>query len=178
MMSIAIKAAAAVLAAAGLAFTAADEEAMGLAYTVDNKVSVLTEENVAEHAAIVFHRADRNQDGSIDADEYASLSIAAAELARLNGFVVIESDDGAPGLLSIASAAPASLSRAEHARIDAVARNVFYRHAGDNGKMSEQEYADAQRAVFDAADFNNNGVLKRGELEVFAQRQALIATGV
>lgn len=176
MMSVALKSAAALFAAAGLAATSVDDFTGAPAYG-DGHVKALTEDAVAAHASTIFHRADRDQNGFLDADEYASLSIVAAELARLNGFVVIESDDG-PATLTLASTGPAALSRAEHIRIDAVARSAFYTSAGEDGRMSESEYLSAQRASFDAADFNANGVLRRGELEAFAQRQALATMGV
>ncbi len=174
MMTFVIKSAAAVLAAAGLAYTSASD--LPEAYSGD-ALKALTEEALADHAATVFHRADRNQDGALDADEYAALAIVSAELARLNGFIVIESEAG-PARVTLAGFAPASLSAAEHARVDAVARNVFYLHAGDDGRLNEDEFTNAQQGVFDAADFNRNGVLRRGELEVFAQRQAMLAAGV
>ena len=176
MISIAMKTAAAVIAAAGLAYTSADD-APGAAYGEDGRLKLLTEEVLATHAQTVFHRADRDQDGALDNDEYAALSIVSAELARLNGFVVIEGEAG-PSTVSISGAPSSALSQADHVRIDAVARSTFYLHAGNDGRMDESEYASAQRAVFDGADFNGNGVLKRGELAVFARRQALMTAGV
>ena len=175
MMSVALKSVAALAAAAGLAYKAADETALAPAY--GDSVRTLSADAVATHAALVFQRADRDQDGALDADEYASLSVVSAELARLNGFVVIEGEEG-PATVAIASGAPSALSHAEYIRIDAVARSAFYLHAGDDGRLSEEEFANGQRAVFDAADFNRNGVLRRGELEAFAQRQALLTAGV
>lgn len=176
MISIAMKTAAAVIAAAGLAYTSADDAAPGAAYGDDNQLKSLTEDVLATHAQTIFQRADRDQNNILDNNEYAALSIVSAELARLNGFVVIESDTG-PATVAISGPA-AALSQAEHARIDAVARSTFYLHAGNDGRMDKREYANAQRAMFDVADFNGNGVLKRGELSVFAQRQALISAGV
>ena len=176
MFSIAAKTAAAMLAAAGLAYTSADDKLSGAAYG-DDHVTSLSEDQLADHAAAVFNRADRDQNGALDSDEYASLSIVSAELARLNGFVVIESANG-PATVALAGMTPAALSPSEHVRVDAVARSTFYLYAGDDGLMSENEYTIAQRSIFDVADFNRNGVLKRGELQAFANRQALISTGV
>jgi hypothetical protein len=174
MMTIVMKSAAAVLAAAGLAYTSAGDAPPAYG---DEGLKALTEEALADHAANVFQRSDRNQDGALNTDEYAALAIVSAELARLNGFIVIEGATG-PARVTLAGYAPASLSAAEHARIDAVARSAFYLHAGDDGSMSEEEFTNAQQGVFDAADFNRNGVLRRGELEVFAQRQAMMSAGV
>ncbi len=176
MISVAMKIAAAAVAAAGLAYTSAETALSGAAYGDEDRLTALTEAALVEHAAAVFQRADRDQSGALDNDEYAALSIVSAELARLNGFVVIESADGF-GTLALSGSTPSALSQIEHVRVDAVARSTFYQHAGDDGLMSEQEYADAQRAVFDVADFNRNGVLKRGELKAFAHRQALLSAG-
>ncbi len=175
MFSVALKTAAAMLAAAGLAYTSADDK-LSAAYG-DDHVASLSEDQLADHAAAVFNRADRDQNGALDSDEYASLSIVSAELARLNGFVVIETANG-PATVALAGMTPAALSPAEHVRVDAVARSTFYLHAGDDGLMSEDEYTSAQRSIFEVADFNRNGVLKRGELQAFANRQALVSTGV
>lgn len=175
MMSIIFKSTAAILAAAGLAVSAGEDALSGPAYS--DSLAELTEESFASHAAVVFQRTDRNQDGYLQVDEFAAFSIVSAELARLNGFVVIEDENG-PATLEIAGYSPSALSRSEHIRIDAVARNTFFLHAGDDGVMSEDEFTDAQRASFDAADFNRNGVLRRGELEAFAYRQAHMSVGV
>lgn len=177
MISVAMKTAAAVIAAAGLAYTSADDLVSDPAYGDEDRLRALTEDALIDHASAIFQRADRDQDGVLNANEYAALSIVSAELARLNGFVVIEGAEG-PATVTLAATAPAALSRAEHVRVDAVARSTFYTHAGDDGQMNEEEYARAQRAMFDVADFNRNGVLQRGELEVFAQKQALLSTGV
>lgn len=177
MISIALKTAAAVIAAAGLAYTSAEEAVSGEAYGAESRLKSLTEEALGVHAQTVFHRADRDQSGSLDNNEYAALSIASAELARLNGFVVIEGGNG-PTTVSLSETASSALSPAEHVRIDAVARSTFYLHAGNDGRIDENEFANAQRAMFEVADFNSNGVLKRGELAVFARRQALMSAGV
>ncbi len=176
MISVAMKTAAAVIAAAGLAYTSAEETLSGAAYGDNDRLTSLTEGALAEHAATVFQRADRDQNGALNSDEYAALSIVSAELARLNGFVVIEGADG-PGTLALSGFTPSALSPTEHVRVDAVARSTFYLHAGDDGLMSENEYTNAQRAIFDVVDFNRNGVLKRGELKAFAHRQALVSAG-
>jgi len=174
MMSVLFKSALAVAAAAGLAYTSADD-LTGSPYD-DGEVKSLNQAALEDHAAALFQRADRNQDSVLDADEYATLAIVSAELSRLNGFVVIEGEQG-PATLKLASARPASLGAAEHARIGAVSRAMFYAGAGDDAKMSEAEFIASQRAIFDAADFNGNGVLHRGELAVFAGRQAMTLTG-
>ncbi len=177
MISVAMKTAAAAIAAAGLAYTSAEEALSGPAYGDDDRLTALTEEALAEHATAVFTRADRDRSGALNSDEYAALSIVSAELARLNGFVVIESENG-HGTLALAGLTPSALSQSEHVRVDAVARSAFYRHAGNDGLMDAQEYANAQQAMFEVADFNRNGVLKRGELKAFANKQALVSAGV
>lgn len=175
MLSIAFKTATAAIAAAGLAFASADELTLGSPYDGE-KLKWLDETALTDHASAVFQRADLDQSGALNADEYAALAIISAELARLNGFVVIETSAG-PSTVPLRSTAPASMSGAEHARIDAVARSNFYNAAGEDGRMDEEEYLSAQRAVFDAADFNANGSLRKAELELFAERQAMTQIG-
>lgn len=175
MISIAFKITTAVIAAAGLAFASADDLASSSPYDGE-QLKLLDEAVLTDHASTVFQRADFDQNGTLNADEYATLAIISAELARLNGFVVIETSAG-PSTVSLRSTAPASLSGAEHTRIDAVARSMFYNAAGDDGRMDEAEYIVAQRAVFDQADFNSNGALRKAELELFAERQAMTQIG-
>jgi EF hand len=165
-----IKSAAAIAAVAGLAFASADELAPGAAYG-DAALSSLTQAELADHALRVFERADRNGDQALDVDEYTALSVVTAELAQLNGFIAIETEDE-PSLIALPGASPSALSRSEHIRINAVAQHAFYAYAGGDGRIDADEFVAAQSALFNAADRNGNGMLKRRELGVFAQRQA------
>lgn len=170
-----MKSAAAVAAAAGLAFAAV--EADDLAGPYDGaSLRTLSEAELADHAGRVFSRADIDGNGALDADEYTALTVVTAELARLNGFVVVEKGEEA-GVIELPTAQPASLPRSEHIRIAAVAQNTFYVFAGDDGRMSADEFAASQGALFQAADLNRNGKLARKELSVFAQRQASMTIG-
>ncbi|MEM8772761.1 MAG: hypothetical protein AAGD92_14035 [Pseudomonadota bacterium] len=175
MLTLAMKSVAALAAAAGLAYTAAEDAPLGSPYD-ESALKVLTEAQIADHASLVFARADFDQDGKMNADEFAALSIVTAELALLNGFIVIENADD-PGTVALGETTPQALSPAEHVRIEAVARNVFYHHAGEDGELSEDEFIASERAKFAAADLNNNGALRRGELRIFAQRQANLSVG-
>lgn len=173
LSSVAVKTAAAIAAVAGLAFAAVDgPDAYG-----DARLRSLTEADVAGHAARVFARADMDQSGALDADEYTALSVITAELARLNGFIVIERED-APGVIELSAAEPAALPEAEQIRIAAVSRNAFYVFAGLDGEMTREEFAAAQGSLFASADLNGNGKLARRELALFAQRQANFTSGV
>lgn len=162
----------AVAAVAGLAFTT---DGVPGAYD-DSSIAKLSQADVAAHAERVFARADMDQDHALSADEYTALTVITAELAHLNGFVVIEKEDGvatAPLLVST----HAALSPAEQTRIAAVARKAFYIFAGEDGRMSADEFSASQQFSFEAADLNQNGELAKQELSVFAQRQASIAVG-
>jgi len=166
----------AIAAVAGLAMTSVENLDNRAAYD-DTTVSKLTRSDVEDHAARVFVRADLDSDRRLNADEYTALTIVTAELAHLNGFIVIETG----GQLSTASASgvsSAALSPGEQARIEAVARGRFYTFAGDDGVMDIGDFTRAQSMIFDAADFNQNGVLARRELNAFAQQHAHVTTSV
>lgn len=174
IMPVLMKSAAAAAAVAGLAFAAVETE-IPAAYDGDF-LRTLSEAELAAHAGNVFSRADMDENGALDADEYTALSVVTAELARLNGFVVVERQDKV-GVIALPAAQPASLPRSEHIRIAAVARHTFYAFAGEDGRMSADEFAASQGALFQAADLNRNGRLARKELSIFAQRQASLTIG-
>jgi len=176
MASLIINFAAGVAAVAGLALSSIDGAVSQNAYDGD-AVAKLTRADIEAHAAHVFARADRDGNASLNADEYTALTIVTAELAHLNGFIVIENDSDyavapAPGVTG------AALSSSEQARIEAVARGRFYMFAGNDGVMDANEFKRAQNMIFEAADFNNNGVLARRELSAFAHHHANVTTGV
>lgn len=140
-------------------------------------VTRLSETDVASHALHSFMRADRDMDQALDVDEFAALSIVTAELAHLNGFIAID-NGGAVRTIALPVAAPVALSATDHTRIDAVARHTFYAFAGDDSRLDGREYVRLQNAVFEQADLNGNGALVKKELDIFAQRQAQLSTGV
>ena len=165
----------AIVGAAGVAiasFSGAGEPAHG-----DSSIDRLTRAEIAQHAWMEFERADRNDDKSIDADEFAALSIVKAELAHLNGFILIEGRDG-PRRLELPFEAPAALGDGEHTRIDAVARHTFYAFAGADGVMNADDYIGFNEAIFTSADRNKNQSLSNIELKYFAGQQAQLPTGV
>jgi len=137
----------------------------------------LTQKEAAAHAAKIFTRADLNADGGLSADEFTALSIVTAELAYLNGFIVIEGA-GAPRIIALPIEAPAALSLGERARVEAVARNTFYARAGGDGVLTEVEFVKAQMVKFGDSDRNRNGALAKSELANFALKQAQFAVGV
>lgn len=175
MTPVLLKSIAAVAAVAGLAYASVGSDLTSDPYD-GAALSALSEADVADHAARVFARADIDGNAALDVDEYVALTVVTAELARLNGFIVIENGDE-PGVVDLPAAAPAALPKSEHIRIAAVARNAFYVFAGDDGRMSADEFAVAQDALFQAADRNHNGKLGRKELFNFAQRQASMTIG-
>ncbi len=137
-------------------------------------VAQLTAEEARAHAGATFARADLDASGSLDADEYVSLVLVTAELSRLNGFVALAAD-GRDEVVSLPIAAPKALGVGERARIEAVARGEFYALAGSDSLLSAAEHAAEQARRFSAADRNRNGVLTRGELFSFAEREVLFS---
>jgi hypothetical protein len=176
MTPVVLKSIIAVAAVAGLGFVSVDTDGADPAYG-EARLQSLSMADVEIHAAQLFERADADKDATLNADEYTALAVVTAELARLNGFIVIECGD-CMGVVDVPNASPAALSRNEHIRIAAIARNVFYGFAGLDGKMDREEFEKAQIAMFEAADRNNNGRLGRKELSGFAQRQASFSLGV
>ena len=140
----------------------------------DGALRSLTQPEASIFAEGVFHRADRDDDGALNVDEFAALTIVTAELANLNGFIAVEKD-GALETIALPVKAPAALGDSEQTRIDAVARHMFYAFAGSDGKMQQGEYLGLQDAIFASADLNANGSLTSTELSLFAQRQAFIS---
>jgi len=166
------------LAAAAVAVSAALASGAGFNNDAYNDGLIkLTQKEASAHAASVFARADLNADGGLSADEFTALSIVTAELAHLNGFIVIEGG-AAPRIIALPIAAPAALLQGERARVEAVARNTFYVAAGGDGVLTEAEFVKAQMLKFGDADRNRNGALAKSELENFALKQAQFAAGV
>lgn len=128
----------------------------------------------ADHAAYLFNRADLNNDGALDEDEYSVLAIVTAELARLNGFVAV---DVAGGVKTVAlpHAGRRTLSEADKSRIVSRSLREFSVIAGDDLRLAADEFASAQLEQFFASDVDRNGVLAGGELTAFAQAQSKLA---
>ncbi len=172
----------AAIAAAGFAMAAVNDHDGDYPYG-DAPLASLSQDEAAIHASLVFERSDRDGDKTLTVDEFAALSIVTAELANLNGFVVIEQEEGVKTipLSSSRSSGPASsagaLPASEHVRIDAVSRHVFYSFAGADQVLDAEEYARLQSAVFRASDRNASGDLNRSELSAYARRQAFVPAG-
>jgi hypothetical protein len=127
---------------------------------------------VAMTAKIVFSRADLDNDRKLSREEYQTLSVVSAELARLNGFVPVDYTNGAR---------TASLPRAEawgkadRARVEAAAERDYADFAGDDQRMTEEEFVASRLETFGAADLNRNGVLTGAELSRFAAIEARLS---
>ena len=130
----------------------------------------------AEHASALFTQADINQDGLIDAREYRALAIVTAELSRLSRSVTLLVGGEARGV-AISYDGPASLSRAERARIDAVSARAFFLAAGADNAISADEFVAFEMERFASADRNGNGVLQRKELTQLAAGNAGLPRG-
>ena len=170
-----IKGMLAAIATAGLAFHAAPDDNAYAGTQIDR----IEFEDVDEHARLTFARADRDQNGSLDVDEYTALRVVEAELTRLKGFYVIETAEG-PRTLAFNQSPEANrnaMGANEQIRVAAVARGEFYQASNADGLVSEEEFVSAQRRLFDVADTNNNGRLQRRELAGYAMRLASFTVG-
>lgn len=126
------------------------------------------------NAEATFRRADLDGSGALDAHEYSSLATVTAELARLNGFVAVEAGQS-PQIVLLPISAPQALAGAERTRVDAVSRTNFYAIAGDDARITLDEYLSDQKARFADADVNGNGSLTNAELVSFVAREALLS---
>ena len=128
----------------------------------------------ARHAAEVFNRADLNNDGGLDAEEYEVLAIVTAELSRLNGFIAVDAEAGLR-TVAVPRGAP-SLSCAEKARRKMRAAADFAAIAGDDQRLGADEYVTAELERFLGSDADRNGVLTGGELSAYALAKARSTT--
>lgn len=162
--------AAAVAAAAGLVNTAAVEPrpAYGAA------VTSIEADAAARHAAAVFERADLNNDGALDEEEFSVLAIVTAELARLNGFVAVNVEDGVRTIALPQRSRP-DLSGREKARIAERAHREFVAISGDDERLGSDEFVGAALERFLDVDADRNGVLNGPELVAYAQGQSRLA---
>ncbi len=141
-------------------------------YDTINRINLV---DITQHARTTFARADLDKNNALDVDEFASLTVVKAELARLNGYVAIELDDG-PRLITVAVEAFSSLGRGERLLIDTVARSKFYSITGGADLMKEDQYVGERMASFVDADRNRDGDLIKAELERFVALGANIST--
>ncbi len=125
----------------------------------------------ARHAAQTFERADLNNDGALDGEEYSVLAVVTAELARLNGFVPVDLK-GDVRTVALSSAVRTPLADSARIAIRARALREFAYVAGEDEKLTADEFVGAQLEAFLASDGDRDAVLTGAELGAFAQRQA------
>lgn len=126
---------------------------------------------IANTAKSVFDRADFDNDSELSREEYVTLAVVTAELARLNGFIAV---DYAGGVRTAAVPSGAPWSAKERARIEASAERDYARLAGEDERMTKEEFMTARLEAMTAADFDRNGVLAGVELTRFAAAEARI----
>lgn len=128
---------------------------------------------VAATAKSVFDRADLDNDGELSREEFTTLAIVTAELARLNGFVAV---DYSGGVRTAALPRASAWSSAERARIEEGAARDYEISAGDDQRMSADEFIAVRLEAMAAADLDRNGVLKGVELTRFAALEARVVS--
>ena len=165
---------AALALAAGVTAAAASGEVFAPAY--GEATTVFGAGAAQIHAANAFVAADANRSGDLDADEFASMRLIAAELAQLNGFVAVSAGDRVERVL-LPIAAPASMSAGERARVIALAYREFYHEAGPDGRLGRREFLAHNARLFARFDHDRDGVLQRQELTRFAAEAASVLSG-
>ena len=131
----------------------------------------------ARYAAVIFDRADLDNNGELDAEEYEVLAVVTAELSRLNGFVAVDAEGGVR-TVAVPQGDP-SLSDAERARLKTRAAGEFAAIAGDDQRLGDDEFVVAELERFLASDADRNGVLTGAELSAYAlgkARQAVLSS--
>lgn len=135
----------------------------------------MTGDDIREHAILTFIRADLDGAGALDRNEYQALAVVEAELARLNGYVIVTVDDGEK-IVSLPVAASRTLSSAERARVSGVALRRFLEAAGEDARLQSDEFLGLFQRDFDAFDVDQNGVLTGAEASALAMRMASLLT--
>lgn len=125
---------------------------------------------VAKNATRVFDRADLNNDGALDQDEYHILAVVTAELANLNGFASFHAGEGIR-IVKIPQTKKSDLTAIEKAAIRAKAVREFLYLSGDDEGLAREEFITAEFERFIANDRDRNGVLFGPELVSFAMMQ-------
>lgn len=159
--------AAVVAIGAGLVHAASVEPAPAFAA----RASQLEASTIATTAKMVFSRADLDNDGALSADEYVTLAVVTAELARLNGFVPV---DYAGGVRVAPLAGADAWSRETRARIETAAARDYLAFAGEDRRLDAGEFAGSRLEALSAADRDRNGVLTGAELQRFAAIEARV----
>ncbi len=126
------------------------------------------------HAAGVFDRADLNNDGVLGEDEFTVLAIVTAELALLNGFIAVDVSDGVK-VVAAPRRGKEELSSGDKASIKNRAEREFLIAAGDDLRLSKDEFIGANLERFLASDADRNGALSGAELAAYAQAQSRLA---
>ncbi len=126
---------------------------------------------VAATAKAVFARADLDNDGTLSREEYVTLAVVAAELGRLNGFVPV---DYSGGVRTAALPRGEDWSRSERARVQTAAERDYTLFAGEDQRLTRDEFVASRLEALTAADLDRNGVLTGAELVRFAAIEARV----
>lgn len=163
------------LAAAGIAaITGASHDATAgpAAYGAERRS--LDVNTVLEDANLLFSRADLNNDGFVDPDEYAIFAIVNAEISALNGFVTFDRGTRAP-VVKIEADDTAPTDRKV---IIETALSEYGAMSSTNRKLTRDEFAQARLEKFVACDIDRDGVLTGNELDRFALNAAGVRVSV
>lgn len=129
----------------------------------------------AANASRLFDRADLDKNGALDREEHEILAVVTAELAQLNGFVSIDAGHGIE-TVAVARSGGQALDRSGKDRIRERALREFRLIAGDDERLTLDEFVDAQLELFLSSDADRNGVLAGGELKSFGFAQSKLTT--
>ena len=162
----------------GIAVTGFGAASFASTYVVPSQFGPQGESIMLEDARLnadrMFDKIDVDGDGQLSIDEYASQAVVNASLSRFNGIIAVDGRETYH--IALPAEATGRLSSHEQTTIDAVARNEFYQFAGTDSAMDRREWITAQLTDFAEVDFNEDGVLRGPELEVYSMNIARYQT--
>lgn len=161
-------------AAIALAMTGAAAVASPLVSTLNDAfgshAASVSTDDILVNADRAFVRADMDENGTLNIDEFAAQAVIDAQLARFNGLVAIDTAETVH--INLPMNSPQPLTSGERARIDTVARSQFHVFTTEGEEMNADEYARFQMARFAVADGNQDQKLSGDELVMFAMDMA------
>jgi len=123
-----------------------------------------------QSAVRMFDRVDLDGDVVLSENEFAAYLLAEAELTRLNN--AAEVIEGVRYVADLPTFADAGFTPNERETFVADARAEYNAAAGNDGRMSVDEFVTARIGLFDRADQDRDGVLDAREVEVFVAHQS------
>ncbi len=147
---------------------AADQEALAVEPVQPNADVRIERTEITDMAKNVFAKADMDQDAALNQEEFVAL--ANAEVEANDTLESAEMTAEMPAESDVLSGEDMAATPDVEMDADASAYLIakFQEISGDDGEISETEFAEAVEADFEQADQDANDVLEGDEIETFA----------